>query len=155
MAAKLKGVVMTSPLLMRIHTLAHLLMRQLSFVCGYSNASVRERIYCSTDPNAFMCGVLIYTAAGDAEGTLGGLVGQGEPGRFDAMLEGALEFAGWCSSDPICSELGRQGLHSLNLSACHACALAPETSCELGNRLLDRTLLIGKAAEPGIGYFGG
>ena len=147
------GLAEPSPLLILMHTFAHLLMRQLSFVCGYSNASVRERIYCSTDPSAFMCGLLIYTAAGDAEGTLGGLVGQGEPGRFDAMLEGSLEFAGWCSSDPICSELGRQGLHSLNLAACHACALAPETSCELGNRLLDRTLVVGKAAEPSIGYF--
>jgi len=148
------GLAEPSPLLMLIHTFAHLLMRQLSFVCGYGNASVRERIYCSTDLGGFMCGVLIYTAAGDAEGTLGGLVGQGEPGRFDALLEGALEFAGWCSTDPICSELGRQGLHSLNLAACHACTLAPETSCELGNRLLDRALLVGKVAEPGLGYFG-
>ena len=31
----------------------------------------------------------------------------------------------------------------LNGAACHACAMAPETSCETFNRFLDRALLIG------------
>ena len=33
-----------------------------------------------------MAGILIYTAAGDAEGTLGGLVRMGKPGRLEPLL---------------------------------------------------------------------
>jgi hypothetical protein len=41
---------------------------------------------------------------------------------------------------------------SLNLAACHACALASETSCTHSNVLLDRTLVLGTPDAP-IGYF--
>jgi hypothetical protein len=77
-----------------------------------------------------MPGILIYTAAGDCEGTMGGLVRQGKPGRFESVLRSALADAWWCSSDPLCGESSGQGTDSLNLAACHACALLPETSCE-------------------------
>ena len=67
-----------------IHTFAHLLINQLSYECGYGSSSIRERIYCEkTTNNSDMCGVLIYTASGDSEGSLGGLVRQGEPGRLE------------------------------------------------------------------------
>ncbi|MER7693844.1 MULTISPECIES: hypothetical protein [Streptomyces] len=45
------------------------------------------------------------------------------------------------------------GADGLNLAACHACVLLPETSCELNNILLDRALLVG-SPELGItGYY--
>ncbi len=42
----------------------------------------------------------------------------------------------------------------LNLAACHACALLPETSCEEGHRLLDRLLLVGTPKDSKVGFFG-
>ena len=61
------------PELMRyvlLHTFAHALMRALSLECGYSLASIRERIYAreAEGGKPAMAGVLIYTAANDAEG---------------------------------------------------------------------------------------
>ena len=100
-----------------------------------------------------MNGVLIYTAAGDSEGTMGGLVEQGKPGRFEPLLKGGLEDAFWCSTDPLCIESHGQGIDSLNRAACYACALLPETSCEEGNRFLDRVVLIGKPDKPSLGFF--
>jgi len=134
-----------SPRLIALHTLAHLLMNQFTFECGYSTASLRERLYISHDPEAPMAGILIYTAAGDSEGTMGGLVRMGKPGNLEPIVRKAVAAATWCSADPICMELGAkgQGPDSCNLAACHNCALVPETSCEEFNRLLDRALLVG------------
>lgn len=144
-----------TPRRVMLHTLAHLLIRQLSFECGYATASLRERLYVGESAhNTPMAGILIYTAAGDAEGTMGGLVREGEPERFFPTLLKALWKAEWCSADPVCRESGGQGLGALNLAACHACALLPETSCETGNRLLDRVMLFGTTEEPGLGFFG-
>ena len=134
-----------------IHTLAHALIRQLVFDCGYASSSLRERVYVGHDGADQMTGLLIYTASGDAEGTLGGLVRQGLPGRLEDTITAAVGNAGLCSSDPLCIESKGQGINGLNLSACHACTLLPETSCEEGNRLLDRALLIG---TPDLGFFG-
>ena len=139
-----------TPRMILLHTLAHVLMRQLAFSCGYSAASLRERVYASTDTSA-ECGVLIYTAAGDSEGTLGGLVRQGEAPRLARTLFAALENAAWCSSDPLCRESRGQGLGSMNLAACHGCALVAETSCERGNLLLDRVMMVGDGGTRG--YF--
>jgi hypothetical protein len=136
-----------------LHTLAHVLIRRLSFECGYGSSALRERIYCWEEQNREMIGILIYTAAGDCEGTMGGLVQQGKPGRFEALLLGAIQDAMWCSSDPLCIESRGQGIDSLNRAACHACALLPETSCEEGNRFLDRAALIGTPQNPSLGFF--
>ena len=59
-----------------LHSFSHALMRALALECGYSLASIRERIYAreAQDGKPAMAGVLIYTAASDSEGTLGGLV---------------------------------------------------------------------------------
>ena len=89
-----------------------------------------------------MGGVLLYTAAGDADGTLGGLVSLGRAGVLERVIAGALEDARWCGSDPICAESSGQGPDSLNLAACHACTLLPETSCEFQNRILNRATVI-------------
>jgi hypothetical protein len=127
-----------------LHTIAHVLIRQLAFDCGYGSASLRERIYCEDRPDAEpMNGILIYTASGDSEGTMGGLVRQGEPGRFEATFVEGMRISGWCSSDPVCIESTGQGADNANLAACHGCVLLSETSCEEGNRLLDRALLTG------------
>ena len=137
-----------------IHTFAHLLINQLSYECGYGSSSIRERIYC--DKGEFeheMYGVLIYTASGDAEGSLGGLVRQGRPDRIEDTIIGAIRNAKWCSADPICIQSTGQGPDNCNLAACHNCALLPETCCENGNRLLDRGLVVGTLENPEIGYF--
>jgi hypothetical protein len=131
-----------------VHTLAHLVTTQLVFECGYSTASLRERLFVSSDPTAPMAAFLIYTAAGDSEGTLGGLVRLGTPQRLGPLLARALSRASWCSADPVCSEnLGGQGSRLANLAACHACALLPETSCETINQGLDRALVLGTPDE--------
>ncbi len=146
-----------SPRFILVHTLAHMLINQLVFDCGYSSASLRERLYVSSDPKQPMAGLLIYTAAGDSEGTMGGLVRMGKPGNLEAVWHEALTGAEWCSSDPICMEAGEagQGPDSCNLAACHGCALLPETSCEEFNRFLDRGLLVGSLTNPELGFFSG
>jgi hypothetical protein len=136
-----------------LHTLAHLLIRQLAFECGYASASLRERVYSRTaEEGEPQSGILIYTAAGDTEGTLGGLARQGEPPRLARTLLNALQSAVWCSSDPLCRESKGQGFGSLNLAACHACTLISETSCVNANALLDRTMVLG-TPEVADGYF--
>jgi hypothetical protein len=138
-----------------IHSFSHALMRQLALESGYSSASIRERIYCDDGAaNAVpMAGLLLYTAAPDSEGTLGGLVSQGEPERLGRLIRHALEAMQLCSSDPLCAEHrpGSDGSASLHGAACHACQFAPETSCERGNKYLDRSLLVttlGSAVTP-------
>lgn len=145
-----------TPRLVLLHTFAHLLMNELTFECGYGSASLRERLYVSTAQGAAMAGVLIYTSAGDAEGTLGGLVRMGKPGNLEPVIRRALSKAEWCSADPVCMELGEhgQGPDSCNLAACHNCGLVPETSCEEFNRFLDRGLVVGTLDNHGLGYFG-
>lgn len=137
-----------------LHTLSHALMREFALDCGYSAASIRERIY-SAGGNDPMAGILLYTAAADSEGTLGGLVSLGEPDRFGRLLRKALQNARVCTSDPTCAEhvpgvLGDDHLHA---AACHACLFASETSCERGNRYLDRAVLTPTLADVGVEYF--
>lgn len=151
---RIHGRVVT-PKFVMLHTLAHLLINRLSFECGYGSSSLRERIYCDAEfKNDSMSGLLIYTAAGDSDGTMGGLVRQGETGRLEGVFERALRQAVWCSYDPVCSESEGQGPDSCNLAACHGCAVLPETSCEEGNRLLDRVLVGGLPGRPDLGFFG-
>ena len=102
-----------------------------------------------------MNGLLIYTASGDSEGTLGGLVELARPDRLPRLFEDALRRARWCSNDPICMESPGDGTVSSNLAACHGCSLLPETSCEEGNRLLDRGLIAGKIDDALLGFFNG
>lgn len=147
-----------NPAFVMIHTFSHVLMLGLASECGYSAASVRERIYCDRfidpeDRHPNMNGVLLYTASGDSEGSLGGLVRSGRPGRFEGIVQRSIDSACWCSSDPVCIESQGQGPESCNLAACYSCALVPETSCEAGNRLLDRAMLIGTIEQPEIGFF--
>lgn len=135
--------------LILVHTLAHALINEWSLDAGYPAAALRERLYVSDK----MAGLLIYTATSDSAGSLGGLISQGEPHRLRHTLESALRRISWCSADPLCMESEASGADSLNLAACHACMLIPETSCELGNSYLDRGLLIGTPDGRTRGYF--
>lgn len=124
-----------------IHTLSHMLIRQVALECGYSSASLRERIYIGT-PEAPTAGVLLSTAASDSEGTLGGLVALGHRDHLERLLRQALNDAESCSSDPLCAEhIPLYPSAALHAAACHACLFASETSCEAGNRWLDRGVL--------------
>jgi hypothetical protein len=133
--------VYASPRFIALHTLSHGLIRRLSFDAGYSSSSIRERIYCDHSPAA-AAGILLYTSDGDSEGSLGGLVRQGEPSRFLGTMRRTIADLSWCSADPVCSELEAQGVDGMNSAACHACALVSETSCTFNNSLLDRRLVI-------------
>jgi hypothetical protein len=162
--ARIEGVFQTLPPLgedkrswvsryLLVHSLAHIIINQLVFECGYSTASLRERLYVSGDSAAPMAGFLIYTAAGDSEGTLGGLVRLGQPDLLGQLVNRALGRASWCSADPICSEnLGGQGSRLSNLAACHACVLLPETSCETINQGLDRAMVVGTPMNRSAGF---
>lgn len=144
-----------SPRYVLLHTLSHLLIRQLSIECGYSVASIKERIY-STYPESShkMSGILLYTSSSDSDGSLGGLVRNALPDTFETIFRNMLQEASWCSSDPICIESKAQGYDSLNYAACHACTLLPETSCEMRNCLLDRGAVVGSVLGRSRGFFG-
>ena len=109
-------------------------MKELGFSCGYPTASLKERLYFSER----MCGVLIYTADG-SEGSMGGLVWQGQPELIENIIMTALNRAIDCSSDPICWE---NDSDPLNYAACFSCAMVSETSCEQRNLGLDRRILV-------------
>lgn len=136
-----------------LHTLSHLLIKELTNSSGYSSSSLKERIY--FDEKINMYGIFIYTASNDDDGTLGGLVKQGIPTNFFKVLEKAIEDANWCSYDPVCIENKYQGRDSLNLASCHACSLISETSCEFQNVYLDRKLLVGSLTDNSLGLFTG
>lgn len=130
--------------------MAHVLINEWSLDGGYPAAALRERLYVDKD----MAGILIYTATSDSAGSLGGIVAQGEPDRLATGLRSALQRAGWCSNDPLCMESEASGADGLNLAACHACLLLPETSCENNNVLLDRAALVGTPDGRTAGFFG-
>lgn len=142
-----------------IHTFAHALMRRLVLECGYTAASLRERIYARNPGDSEsrpepMAGVLIYTAAPDSEGTLGGLVSLGEPQQLGRHIRAAFQDAQLCASDPLCAEhppsIDGRTIHA---AACHACLFAPETSCEVGNRYLDRSFLAPTLERSDLRFF--
>lgn len=148
-----------TPRFLLVHSLAHALIRQLAIESGYASASLRERLYVfepdDQEARPGVAGLLVYTSTPDSEGSLGGLVRQGEKERLAATISSAIEDASWCSSDPLCIESEGQGPDAVNLAACHACLLASETSCEEFNRFLDRALLTGTLDDPAVGYFHG
>lgn len=127
------------PIFLAVHTLSHLLLRRITFECGYSSSSLRERLYFSAEGG--YAGIMIYTADSDSEGSLGGLVRQGRRDRLSQTVLEAIDQGRWCSSDPVCSETAGQGLGGFNHAACHACSLVSETSCTVANTLLDRRTL--------------
>lgn len=130
-----------TPRFLLLHTLSHLLIRELESTAGYPAASLKERIYCSVDRK--MSGILIYTTVADIVGSLGGIVESAEPKEFLTLMDNVFKHAQWCSLDPVCTEHEGQGPGWLNRAACHACSLIPEPSCSYGNVLLDRVFIKG------------
>lgn len=144
-----------TPRAVLLHTFAHLLINRLAYSSGYNVASIRERVYVSEAAN--MAGILVYTSSSDSEGSLGGLVRQALPNRLDALICQALEYARWCSNDPVCStDVALNDNNAIyTLAACHSCGLLPETSCEFMNMFLDRALVINNLAnqDSDLGFF--
>jgi len=140
---------------MLLHTISHLIIKEMSFSCGYNIASLQERLYCAEKKfdGVDMQGIFIYTAGGDSEGTLGGLVRQGRADLFPKLFKKAIESAMLCSNDPVCSLSHGQGRDSLNYAACHTCTLIPETSCEESNVFLDRATVIGDFDDRNKGFY--
>ncbi|MBB5855738.1 DrmB family protein [Amycolatopsis umgeniensis] len=139
-----------------IHTFAHVLIRELAMTCGYSAASLSERLYAwpESESREAAAGLLICTTASDSDGTLGGLVQLSEPDRLECVVSGALYRATRCSSDPICAMRTPQDPEDfLHGAACHCCVMASETSCERANRFLDRRFLVDLPGS-GVGFFG-
>lgn len=123
-----------------IHTLSHLLMRELEYVCGYPVSSLSERLYVSETMNGFL-----ISAFDGTEGYMGGLSNLcNDLKNLNKIVKSAILRATDCSSDPICIESEGQGVGQLNLAACHSCTLTPETTCELSNLYLDRKLIVSK-----------
>lgn len=134
---------------MMIHTFSHALIEEFSAHSGYPTTSLQERMYCGDG----MYGVLIYTASGDAEGSLGGLINLADSEKIKSIVMDALERIVYCSADPLCSDV-EHGLHSTaNGAACHSCSYLSEVSCEWGNVLLDRRLLRTINPHEKTGYF--
>ncbi len=138
-----------------LHSFAHALIRQLTLECGYTAASIRERIYALPPEHEHgpMAGFLLYTAAPDSEGTLGGLVGLGVPDQLGRHLDNALERMLYCTSDPLCAEHSSLHDQSLHEAACHACLFLPETACERGNKYLDRSVLVPTVERTHLAFF--
>lgn len=128
-----------------IHTLSHLLMRELEYVCGYPASSLSERLFVSETMHGFL-----ISAFDGTDGYLGGLSNLcNDLENLNNIINSAIFRATDCSSDPICFESEGQGVGQLNLAACHSCTLTPETTCELSNLYLDRKLVISND----YGYF--
>jgi len=138
-----------------LHTFAHAVIRQLAVECGYTTASISERLYSrSPDQGEPMAGVLIYTSAPDSEGTLGGLCALGQPNKLGRHLHQALDKIALCASDPLCAEHDPGSGDKLHGAACHACSFLPETCCERGNKYLDRSVLVKTLEREDLAFFG-
>ena len=131
-----------------VHSFSHLIMRELEFACGYPTASLKERLYISSEGKEFMAGILIYTTDG-SEGSMGGLVSQASEHNIEKLIKNSLLRGVDCSSDPLCWESEGQGLLDFNLAACFSCSLTAETACEAMNLGLDRRVLV----DEEFGYF--
>lgn len=134
------------------HSIAHILIRDLTFKSGYSSSALRERVYC--DPENNRAGILIYTTDTDTEGTLGGLVDQGRPELQKSLVENLDTMTSWCSADPVCRETKESGFQGVNHASCHCCMLVSETSCGYQNAGLNRLLLngMGKDYDEPLGF---
>ena len=137
-----------------LHSLSHALIRQLALDSGYSSSAIRERLYVRGGDTP-MAGILLYTASNDSDGSLGGLVDQAKPSRLKEIISGALREAALCAQDPLCGGREMASFANLNGSACHSCLLIAETSCECGNRMLDRNLLVRTVGSAGVEFFDG
>lgn len=119
-----------------VHTLSHMIMKELEFQCGYPLTSMKEKLYWLNQGRN--CGILIY-ALGGSEGSYGGLISlfpnktTESTAPFLSILKSAFQRVYDCPNDPICSE---ENGH------CFACLDIPEISCCKWNKELDRRVFI-------------
>ena len=131
-----------------MHTFAHLMIKQMSMLSGYSSSAIRERIYFGDK----MTGILLYTGSSDKEGSLGGLVELGNIDQMTNLMRDAFQEALVCTNDPECMSNLPAGKNS-NGAACHSCCMISETACENGNRMLDRGLVVPIPGREDCSYF--
>jgi len=140
-----------------LHTLAHVLIREMAMYSGYGAASISERLYAwrATEKHPPAAGVLLLTTSSDSDGTLGGLVQLSDPEKLRSIVDSALRRAARCSSDPVCAHrTPHEPEDFLHGAACHCCTMASETSCERANRFLDRRFLISlPGPNKDLGFF--
>ena len=128
-----------------------------------SRTSVEAMPHCGTacwhrdgslDQALFSLGVSLYAASLTARAPSAALVALADPARLSATLREALRRGRLCSTDPMCADhhAGEQS-DALHAAACHACLFAPETSCEHGNRYLDRATVTPILGDPTKPYF--
>ena len=88
-----------------LHSFAHVLMRELALECGYSAASIRERIYASLPAiRSRWLECCLYGRSrqrGDARRARGARPSRRSSGDWSTR---ALDRARLCASDPLCSE---------------------------------------------------
>lgn len=129
-----------NPLFVWWHTLSHAIIKSLSLSCGYSSASLHERVY--LDEETEQGGILIYNTSPSDDSGMGGLVDLVfDELEFKKVLRNAMNTLLVCSNDPLCSSVTLKD-GGFNGSACHNCLLVSETSCEHQNQLLDRNFFI-------------
>jgi uncharacterized protein DUF1998 len=144
------GLDFPGPKYIFLHSLSHLLITAVSLECGYTAASIRERIYAGQTGY----GILLYTGTPDAEGTLGGLVDGGR--HLEQHVTSAIELGRLCSNDPVCAQHkpnNPQEERFLVGAACHGCLLIAEPSCERRNEFLDRALVVPTVEGLGAEFF--
>ncbi len=112
-----------------LHTLSHMIIKQLEYVGGYSASSLSERIYFNGEDKV---GFMIYTVAG-SEGSYGGIVTAVENMTIHGLFKKAIEVGKVCSNDPVCMS---------DSAACFSCTLLPEITCEAFNKVLNRAMII-------------
>ena len=120
-----------------MHTLSHLIMKELEFSCGYPVASMCERLYYLPESNTEegagdKYGIMIYSANGEA-GSYGGISSLFETEDIKFLINQAWDKADDCSNDPICEDE--------NNGSCFACVQIPETACEMFNTKLSRVTI--------------
>lgn len=127
----------TKPEFVWLHTLSHAFIRAISEFTGYSVASIHERVYYNPAQNTG--GILLYNTTPGDDGGMGGLTDI--TNSFQEIIHCAEQFIQICSNDPLCSDIRRTG-DQINGAVCYGCLLISETSCEHGNRWLDRHLFL-------------
>lgn len=121
-----------------LHTISHGILRAISRYTGYSLPSIRERIYAFGGEGA----ILIYTTGIGNDGSMGGIADLVAHDKMGAILNEAMRNISTCSNDPFCMHDSMTADRE-NGAACYSCVFLPETSCEYGNKYLDRNAVTG------------
>jgi len=133
-----------------IHTLSHGIIKYFSQISGYSEASLRERIYFFGEDSRVSTGILVFALSEGGDGAAGGLTSSVlRDANVEAMFNYVIDSAVFCSRDPVCwdstedfgSSNWKQRIFNRNEAVCHSCLLVSETSCEYANKGLSRKKL--------------